>query len=149
MKARVLALLVLLTGASFSPAAIPGADLLVKLISKEFDTNGDEKIDAGEWQAGCLGGFDQMDANSDGSISVAEIDALKGPIAEELGDFGATVAVTLIKKILLALDKDGDMLISRKEYSDGCEAFFKKLDANGDGQISMAELADMPVKLLQ
>jgi Ca2+-binding EF-hand superfamily protein len=149
MKARALLLLALLATALVSPAAIPGADLLVNLISKEFDANGDDKIDAGEWQAGCLSGFDQMDGNQDGSISVAEIEALKGPIAEEMGDFGAAVAVALIKRILMSLDKNGDMLISKKEYADGCEAFFKKLDANGDGQISKAELAELPTKLLQ
>lgn len=149
MKACALVLLVMFAAAPVSQAAIPGADLLVNLITKEFDSNADGIIDAGEWQSGCLLGFDQMDANQDGSISVAEIDALKGPIAEEMGDFGASVAVVLIKQILMALDKNGDKLISREEYSTGCEAFFKKLDANGDGQVSKAELAEMPTKLLQ
>jgi len=149
MKSRALLLAGLLAATPTAPAAIPGADLLVGLIAREFDANADGVIDAGEWQSGCLGGFDQMDANQDGSISVAEIEALQAPIGEEIGDFGASVAVVLIKKILMALDKNGDMLVSKQEYLAGCEAIFKKLDANGDGQLTKAELAELPTRLLQ
>ena len=148
-KARALLLLVLLaiTPAVFS--AIPGADALINLITKEFDANADDLIDTGEWQNGCLRGFDEMDTNQDGSISAAEIEGLKGPISEEIGDFGASVSVLLIKQILMTLDKNGDMLISKQEYLAGCEAFFKKLDANGDGQLSKAEVAELPIRLLK
>ena len=149
MKPRAFLLAGLLVAAPNAHAAIPGADLLVGLIAREFDSNADDVIDAGEWQSGCLVGFEQMDANQDGSISAAEIEALQAPIGEEIGDLGGAVAAILIKKILMTLDKNGDMLVSKQEYLAGCETIFKKLDANGDGQLTKAELAELPTRLLQ
>jgi Ca2+-binding EF-hand superfamily protein len=49
----------------------------------------------------------------------------------------------------MSLDKDSDKLVSRKEFSDGGEAMFKKLDADSDGQVTKAELVELPTRLLK
>ena len=137
MKSLSLFTLVALTSVSAlstANAAAPGTDTLAGLVLEHMDLNSDGLIDGGEWQQGIAGGFD-------------EIDALQGVISEATGDLGAKVAVLLIKKVLFSLDKNGDKLISRAEYMEGCEAIFKKLDANQDGQISKEELNDLPARL--
>lgn len=149
MNIRLLPVIASLSIATLSQAAVPGADLLVGLISKHFDSNSDGSIDTGEWQGGMAASFDDMDANGDGSISGDDVDALKKTISEETGDIGATIAVALIRQIVMSLDKDSDKLVSRKEFSDGGEAMFKKLDADSDGQVTKAELVELPTRLLK
>lgn len=129
--------------------AVPGSDLLANLITSQFDSNSDDVVDAGEWQSGTEGGFDEMDRNGDGSISVEEVDALRSEISKETGDLGASVAVVLIKQVLMSLDADNDRLVTRKEYASGCETILKKIDANSDSNVSKAELQELPVRLLK
>ena len=131
-----------------SLAALPGAEALAGLILGEFDLNADSIVDAGEWQAGVEKGFDEMDANGDGSLSEAELDGLAGPISEGAGGIVADVLTGLIKRIVMTLDKNGDKLVSKAEYLAGCEKIFKMLDANQDGQLSKVELLDLPAKWL-
>ena len=130
-------------------ASVPGADVLGGLISKHFDSNSDGIVDTGEWQSGMTASFADMDLNHDGSISGDDVDGLKKEMTEELGEVGATVVVALIKQIVMTLDKNGDKLVSEKEFSEGGEAMFKKLDANKDGQVSKEELAELPTRLLK
>jgi Ca2+-binding EF-hand superfamily protein len=137
-----------LTPSQSARAGIPGSEALVGLILEEMDLNADGIIDAGEWQSGTAKGFEEIDTNHDGNITEQEIDALSGPISETTGDIGAKLAVVLIKKLMMSLDTNGDKIISKAEYTKGCEAIFKKLDANHDGQISKEELTDLPLKLL-
>lgn len=130
-------------------AAVPGGDVLGGLISKHFDSNSDGVVDTGEWQSGMTASFADMDLNHDGSISGDDVDGLKKEMTEELGEVGATVVVALIKQIVMTLDKDGNKLVNEKEFTEGGEAMFKKLDANKDGQVSKEELADLPARLLK
>lgn len=129
-------------------AAVPGADVLGTLISRHFDSNSDSTIDTGEWQGGMKASFADMDADSNGSLSAADIDGLQDSLKSEAGEIGAAVVVALIKQIVFSLDGDGDKLVSEKEFAEGGEAMFKKLDANNDGQASKEELADLPARLL-
>lgn len=130
-------------------AAVPGAEALGGLISKHFDSNSDGIVDTGEWQSGMTASFADMDLSHDGNISGDDVDGLKKEMTEELGEVGATVVVALIKQIVMTLDKDADKLVSEKEFSEGDEAMFKKLDANKDGQVSKDELAELPTRLLK
>lgn len=141
------ALAVVMLGLSApSRAAVPGAETLADMILSEFDTNSDGIIDAGEWQSGIEKSFDDIDEDHDGKITSEEIDALAGPISESTGTLGAKVATVLVKKLLMLLDKNGDGVITKDEYKEGCEAMFKKLDANHDGKLSKEELLELPVK---
>lgn len=140
--------LALLCGFSPASAALPGAESLAKLIAKQFDTNSDEKIDAGEWQTGVADGFTHLDANGDGSIKNDEVDQLKGAIAEESGDIAALLIVELIKQVLSSLDSNKDKAVSRKEYDELSLSIFGKLDRDKNGSLTITELTELPASLL-
>jgi hypothetical protein len=129
-------------------AAFPGTESLAKLIVAEFDTNSDEAVDAGEWQGGIEGSFAKLDGNSDGSLQADEADGLSKDIAEKTGDLAAGFLVTLIKQLLLSLDTDGDKLVSQKEYNTLSTDVFTKLDTDKNNRLSLAELCELPVKML-
>lgn len=143
---QILALL-LLCSTTLS-AALPGAESLAKLIAKQFDTNSDSLIDAGEWQTGIAESFSKLDANNDGSIKPEEADSLKADIAQDSGDIAAAIVVLLIQQILSALDSDGDMAVSRKEYDELSLTIFTRLDADKSNNLTLAELAELPMKLI-
>lgn len=129
--------------------AVPGADVLSGLITQQFDANSDGILDSGEWESGTQDGFGEMDGNGDAGVSDSEIDSLAEPIREQTGELGAAVAVLLIKQLLFTLDTNADKIISKAEYAAGCEAIFKKIDADSDGNVTKAELNDLPVRLLK
>ena len=129
-------------------AALPGGEALAGLILSQFDTNSDQSVDAGEWQSGIAHSFDDMDRNGDGKITGDEIGSLQEEIAKETGDLAAGVVTTLIKKVILSLDKDHSESVSRDEYNANAEGFFKVLDADNNGTLSKAELADLPLKMV-
>jgi Ca2+-binding EF-hand superfamily protein len=129
-------------------AELPGVGALVDIVIARFDTNGDSKIDTGEWQAGVAGSFDEIDTDGDGRITVAEIDALGDAIAGEAGATVAALVMKLIKPILLSMDTDGDGTVSREEFNKAANAWFARLDANKDAQLTRDELMDLPLKML-
>ncbi|MBE2283306.1 MAG: hypothetical protein IAE77_07575 [Prosthecobacter sp.] len=145
---RLLVIFALIASVVPSMAALPGADALAKLIAKEFDTNADEKIDAGEWQTGVADGFTQLDSSADGSIQTDEVYDLKGDIAEESGDIAALLIVELIKQVLTGLDTDKDKAVSRKEYDELSQSIFGRLDADKNSHLTLAELAELPLKMV-
>ena len=127
-------------------AALPGAEALAEMIVTEFDTNSDGIVDSGEWPTGTGKGFDVIDANRDGSVSEAELDGLAESISESTGGLVAGLVTVLIKKIVMTLDTNGDKLVTKAEYTAGCEAIFKRLDGEADGQLTKAELLELPLK---
>ncbi len=143
---RILALL-LLCSTTLS-AALPGAESLAKLITKQFDTNSDSILDAGEWQTGIADSFSKLDANNDGLIKPEESENLKGDIAEESGDIAAVLIVALIQQVLTALDTDSDKAVSLKEYDELSLTIFNRLDADKSNSLTLAELSELPVKLI-
>ena len=145
---NLLVILLLLFGTHTLPAAIPGAESLAKLITAEFDTNADGVIDQGEWQNGIANGFDKLDSNRDGSARPDEADALTKDLAEDSGDFAAGLIVALIKQVLISLDADGDKSVSRKEYDALSDGIFTKLDADKNSRLTLAEISELPLKLI-
>ncbi len=151
MKTRsaVVVLLCLVSlGSTPLSAALPGAESLAKLILSEFDTNTDDSVDAGEWQNGIGDSFGKLDANGDGSIQADEIDGLTKDIAETTGDFAAGLIVALVKQVVLSLDSNGDKLVSQKEYESLSTDIFTRLDTDKTNSLSLAELSELPVKML-
>ena len=147
MKSLLISLLFVFS-AHMLRAAVPGAESLAKLITHEFDTNSDGILDQGEWQGGIARSFDQLDKNHDGSIKPEEVYALSGDLAEEAGEIVGTILVALIKQALLTLDQDGDKAVSRKEFDALTDGIFTKLDADKNGSLTLAELSDLPVKMV-
>jgi len=141
-------LFALLLGSTTLTAALPGAESLANLITKQFDTNSDDLLDAGEWQTGIAESFSKLDANNDGLIKPEESENLKNDIAEESGEIAATLIVALIQQVLSALDSDGDKAVSRKEYDELSLTIFTRLDTDKSNGLTLAELSELPVKLI-
>ncbi len=127
---------------------VPGAAALADLISSHFDTNGDAKIDTGEWQAGAAGSFDEIDTDRDGRLTTSDIDALAGPIRKEAGSAAGSLVPKLIKPLILGMDVDGDGVVSAEEFGKKMDELFTKLDANKDAELRRPELVDLPMRMI-
>jgi hypothetical protein len=123
--------LVVLLQACASTPEPPSADRV------RVDANGDGIITREEAQAypRLVTHFDAADANRDGRLEGAEIEAGRQSARRE--------ARTAIRERWMAADKDGDGAISQAEANEslpGLATRFSEFDANGDGKISRDEI---------
>jgi len=125
---------------------LPGAGALADLVMGQFDTNGDTKIDSGEWQSGASTSFVEIDADQNGKITANEIDALGETIGKEAGAAAGALVPKLIKPLILSMDADGDGTVSQEEFTKKMEVLFAMLDAEKDAQLTRAELIALPMK---
>lgn len=125
-------------------SAAQAEDPLVGLVSSHFDLNSDSAIDTGEWQNGIDDAFDELDRNVDGVLSKDDLGDLKEALASSHGEVAATVITAAIGKAVEAFDADQSQGVSREEFTAGCNAVFKKLDANADGTVTAEELLSLP-----
>ena len=99
-----------------------------------MDTNKDGMISAAEHTAGAKAKFGKMDADGDGRVTTAEMDA-----AHAGAGGGAAPKMSSAEK-LKTIDTDGDGAITAAEHEQGSRGMFTKMDANGDGNLSAEEL---------
>ncbi|MEQ1854233.1 MAG: EF-hand domain-containing protein [Chthoniobacteraceae bacterium] len=142
------AFLALAFGGNLNAIEIPGAGALADLVIARFDSNGDSKIDSGEWQLGAAASFEEIDVDRDGKITATEIDALGEPIGKEAGAAAGALVPQLIKPLILSMDADADGAVSREEFTKKMGALFAILDANKDAQVMREEMIELPVKTL-
>lgn len=135
-SARALSTLALAVAACISIPASAGdsSDCPQKQMTMR-DVEGSGHLTAASHEAGAAKRFEMMDVNKDGKVTAAEIGGSRGAEAiawanEELS------AAEKIKK----LDGNRDGALSAKEYAEGSQAMFDKLDADGDGVLSQAEM---------
>jgi len=105
--------------------------------ARAMDTDGDGAISSAEHAAGAKKMSTEMDANHDGYVTAAEMDAhwaAKGK-ADKAGKMKMSSA-DKIKEI----DTDGDGRISAAEHEAGSQKMFAKMDANADGKVTDAEM---------
>ncbi|HJW45913.1 MAG TPA: hypothetical protein VJ484_05435 [Lysobacter sp.] len=103
---------------------------------KAMDTNGDGMISANEHASGVRAMFDRMDANRDGNVTTAEMDAshkMKG------GDKGMQHDMSSADKIA-KMDTNGDGMMSSSEHDAGAQTKFIEMDSDKNGSVSMAEM---------
>ena len=93
------------------------------------------QISASDHAASAQKRFGAMDADHDGRVTAAEINAGHG--AERIA--WARKSMSADDKVR-SFDRDKDGALSAKEYADGSQAMFNKLDANGDGYLKAAEI---------
>ena len=117
-------------GVLLVPATAMAGDDKAKLM----DANNDGVISSAEHAAGAKTMFTQMDTNSDGKVTAAEMDAHHA--SRMKGEKMKMSAADKIKKI----DTDGDGAISAAEHDAGSAKMFTKMDANGDGNLTAAEM---------
>jgi Ca2+-binding EF-hand superfamily protein len=99
-----------------------------------MDTNKDGMISAAEHTAGTKAKFGKLDADGDGRVTAAEMDA-----AHSGAGGSAAPAMSSAEKIK-TMDTDGDGAITAAEHEKGARGMFNKMDANGDGNLSAEEM---------
>lgn len=108
--------------------------------AKKMDTDGDGMVSSAEHAAGAKQMFTAMDANSDGSVTAAEMDAHKAArMKDKAGKDGDHAKMSSADKIR-EIDTNGDGAISAAEHEAGSQKMFGKMDADGNGSISQAEM---------
>lgn len=117
------------------PAAFAGGDSDKHF--KMMDTNGDGKISRAEHAAGAKQMFLKCDANHDGVVTAAEMDAAAAAQGEKPGKHDKTSA----EKIQM-IDQNGDGQLTTAEHEAGTETLFAKMDKDGDGFLSKEECED-------
>jgi Ca2+-binding EF-hand superfamily protein len=99
-----------------------------------MDTNKDGMISAAEHAAGAQAMFGKLDADGDGRVTAAEMDAAHSGA-------GGTAAPTMSSaEKIKTIDTDGDGAITVAEHEKGSRGMFTKMDVNGDGNLSAEEM---------
>lgn len=143
-----LALLASLVQAQDAPSAEPGRQRPVPPLFKALDTNQDGVISATEL-ANAAASLKKLDLNGDGRLTPDEYrpprpdGAAPRAAAPPPGPEGQTRPKDTGQQpprplIDTALDEDGDEIISAAEIA-RAPMLLKKLDANGDGRLTMDE----------
>ena len=96
--------------------------------------------------------FEAADADGDGRLSQAEIDALRNDLLaahdadgdgnldlEEFAGLWQETTRPLTVRIFQMLDTDGDAIVTRAEYDRPLAAIVTRLDRDGDGGLSITD----------
>lgn len=120
-------------------AAQPAID--PEVLFKRLDRDGDGKLTREEAPARMRENFERIDANSDGSIGLAEF----REVAARLGAPGGRPPANAggVAPLLRILDADGNGEVSAEEIKNAPQALLK-LDRNGDGKLTRDELPGPP-----
>ncbi|WP_018147568.1 EF-hand domain-containing protein [Henriciella marina] len=103
---------------------------------ERFDTNSDGTITTAEIEAMKAERFAAADANGDGGLTMAEIEAHRE--AER-----ASRMQTRKERMFARQDKNGDGVISVDEFETRGMPMFDRIDADENGEITASELAEM------
>jgi len=98
---------------------------------QEMDADKDGKVTAAEMQAGHAARFAATDANGDGKLSV-----------EEMDDARKAQRLERLQRMVVWLDTDGDGMLSAAEYDPRKGRMMARMDENDDGALSMEEMRD-------
>jgi Ca2+-binding EF-hand superfamily protein len=118
-------------------SAAPAVPFTLKLAFARFDKNGDGKLDQSEQAAVAGQRLDRIDANSDGALSREEL------VRARDGNQAGRAEVDFAR-----MDANRDGMVSRTEFvNDRQQQFAVLADADGDGLISLDEMARMSASL--
>ena len=119
---------------SASAWANPGAKF------KAMDSNGDGLVSSTEHAQAVRQMFADMDANHDGNVTVAEMDArhaMKGDKGQAGRLAGGMSSADKIGK----MDTNDDGMLSAAEHEAGAQSKFSEMDTDGNGSLSAQEMA--------
>lgn len=97
-----------------------------------LDRNGDGRISQQEHAAGASRTFDAMDADGDGTVTAAEMDATRR------GLYGADR--TAAAGEIATVDGNGDGVLTAAEHTTATRVMFDRIDADRDGALTAQEL---------
>jgi hypothetical protein len=109
-------------------------------IDAEFDAmdlDGDDRLSPQEHSRGAREMFEAMDADADGEVTAAEMEAASEAITGGPADADDPTA----EEKIAVIDGDGDGVLSAAEHAAGAESMFAAMDSDADGFLSRAELA--------
>lgn len=108
---------------------------------KLMDTDGDGRITRAEHATGAHTMFGRMDANNDGIVTAAEMDASHAEKKSSKLKFWEKKDKDMKSSAekISVIDGDHDGKLTRAEHEAGSEAMFSKLDTNNDGVLSKDE----------
>jgi Ca2+-binding EF-hand superfamily protein len=115
--------------ASTGAAAVESA--LARLL-RQLDRNGDGRVSRGEHADVARQMFDAMDADHDGKVTVAEMDAIR----RDLYGPDRTAAA----RELAQVDDNHDGVLSAEEHAAATGVTFDQIDTDHDGFLTRAEL---------
>ncbi|MES2152293.1 MAG: EF-hand domain-containing protein [Pseudomonadota bacterium] len=122
-----------LAAATVTLAAKPN---LTEVEFKKMDTNKDGRVSSEEYAQHARQMFATLDADKDGKLTAAEMDAAYQRVTGKPVGSAALPAAEKIK----AVDSDADGSLNVEEYVASSHAMFAKIDSNHDSFLSKEEL---------
>jgi Ca2+-binding EF-hand superfamily protein len=101
---------------------------------EKIDADGDGQITKAELEAMGVARFEKVDADGDGFITQAEVEI-------QQSDRAAKRAARMMER--LDADEDGRISLAEMQKSPRANKMFDRVDADGDGVITKAEFDDM------
>lgn len=111
--------------------------LWIVVHADEIDLDKNKIISRDEIVGEATRAFARYDANNDGKLSSSELSA---------GDRSRSAMGGFLKRHSTEIDRDGDGILTGVETVSNAERMFAKMDTNGDGNISPAEMKASPRK---
>lgn len=112
-----------------------------------MNTNGDGKLSPQEHATGARKMFEAMDANHDGQVTAAEMDAAHEQMMAKLGKTTKQTDMSAADKIK-KVDSNNDGVLTAAEHAAASQSMFQKMDTDKDGQLTRAELAAGHAKMM-
>lgn len=106
-----------------------------QVTTKEAEGTGDGGITAAKHAATAAKRFELMDANQDGKISGAEINASHGAESIVWANHPASAA-----EKIRSFDSNRDGVLTVSEYTAGSQRMFEELDVDGNGVLTPEEM---------
>ena len=134
----------LLLAATAATATATAASPALLAEFKRIDTNEDGRVSSSEHEVYARKLFDEMDADADYKLSIAEIMA-SGPkffrhVSAGVGGILGGTELSSAEKIQ-RIDANQDGSISRDEHANGARAKYQAMDTNNNGELSADEFA--------
>jgi len=120
-----------LTTFALGATAVDGSPRFEQML-KKCDTNGDGRVSLQEYLAAATARFQQVDTQHKGSVTAEQI--ANSPAAAERKEHRA-------EKLVRRLDAAGNGYVTQDEFVAAAKARFAKLDRDGDGKLTPAELS--------
>lgn len=119
------------------PMAGAGKNDPIEAEMRLMDKNQDGEITAAEHAGGAQEQFKALDANRDGRVTAAEMNSQKPMKATDASHHKGKPSTS---DKLKAADANGDGALTAQEHADGAQKMFRKMDTDGNGSLTTAEI---------
>jgi len=123
------------------PAVLDPAAVLPLESFTGMDTDSDGLVSSAEYAKAAQTMFRLTDADRDGSVTVAEMDAAERAVggSKAIRSDAPQAALPSSEKTIAVSDGDGDGQLTLAEYVGGSNGLFARMDANADARLNRAE----------